>query len=323
VFQGHNLFPHLTALDNVLSGPVLAQGRPKAEARAEAQALLGGDRRVAGVEPLQAREGATVTRVHLADGGPALVLKTTGPAFDTGRTAAVTALARAAGVPVPAVVARGPSVLRAGWSSVLWEHADGQQWRAVRPGLRPAEVRVAHEALAHALLALQSVGFDGLGELAVAGAGLRVVGRGGLVDALRQRAALRVRDGRRRAAFERVLVREADLLEHAPDAVLCHDDLHSANVLFSPAARGWRLTAVLDWDKAWAGPAESDVARMALWDDMTGPGFWEVYRTAVPEREGWPRRAALHQLLWCLEYAAPTARHRADTAALWAALGNT
>ena len=40
VFQGHNLFPHLTVLDNVMCGPVLAQGRPKDEVRAEAQALL-------------------------------------------------------------------------------------------------------------------------------------------------------------------------------------------------------------------------------------------------------------------------------------------
>jgi len=40
VFQGHNLFPHLCVLDNVMSGPVLAQGRSKAEARAEAEALL-------------------------------------------------------------------------------------------------------------------------------------------------------------------------------------------------------------------------------------------------------------------------------------------
>jgi L-cystine transport system ATP-binding protein len=40
VFQSHNLFPHLTVLENVTSGPVLAQGRPRAEARAEAAALL-------------------------------------------------------------------------------------------------------------------------------------------------------------------------------------------------------------------------------------------------------------------------------------------
>jgi len=40
VFQAHNLFPHLTVLENVTSGPVLAQGRPRAEARAEGEALL-------------------------------------------------------------------------------------------------------------------------------------------------------------------------------------------------------------------------------------------------------------------------------------------
>ncbi|GAB4079498.1 amino acid ABC transporter ATP-binding protein [Modestobacter muralis] len=40
VFQAHNLFPHLTVLDNVTSGPVFAQGRSKAEAREEARALL-------------------------------------------------------------------------------------------------------------------------------------------------------------------------------------------------------------------------------------------------------------------------------------------
>jgi len=41
VFQSHNLFPHLTVLENVTAGPVLAQGRPRAEARAEARELLG------------------------------------------------------------------------------------------------------------------------------------------------------------------------------------------------------------------------------------------------------------------------------------------
>jgi cystine transport system ATP-binding protein len=40
VFQAHNLFPHLSVLDNVTAGPVLAQGRPRAQARAEATELL-------------------------------------------------------------------------------------------------------------------------------------------------------------------------------------------------------------------------------------------------------------------------------------------
>jgi cystine transport system ATP-binding protein len=40
VFQSHNLFPHKTVLQNVTEGPIVVQKRPKAEADAEAAALL-------------------------------------------------------------------------------------------------------------------------------------------------------------------------------------------------------------------------------------------------------------------------------------------
>ncbi|WP_066585520.1 amino acid ABC transporter ATP-binding protein [Cellulomonas timonensis] len=40
VFQSFNLFPHLTALENVVEAPVSAQGRPRAEVEVEARALL-------------------------------------------------------------------------------------------------------------------------------------------------------------------------------------------------------------------------------------------------------------------------------------------
>jgi len=40
VFQHHNLFPHLSVLENVIEGPWRVQGRPKAEVVAEAQVLL-------------------------------------------------------------------------------------------------------------------------------------------------------------------------------------------------------------------------------------------------------------------------------------------
>jgi ABC-type polar amino acid transport system ATPase subunit len=40
VFQQFNLFPHMTAIENVMSGPVYALGWPKNEARAAAQRLL-------------------------------------------------------------------------------------------------------------------------------------------------------------------------------------------------------------------------------------------------------------------------------------------
>ena len=40
VFQHYNLFPHKTARENIMEGPVIVQGRPLAEARAEAEQLL-------------------------------------------------------------------------------------------------------------------------------------------------------------------------------------------------------------------------------------------------------------------------------------------
>ncbi|WP_099361619.1 amino acid ABC transporter ATP-binding protein [Fredinandcohnia onubensis] len=40
VFQSYNLFPHKTALQNVMEGPVIVQKRNKTEARSEAEDLL-------------------------------------------------------------------------------------------------------------------------------------------------------------------------------------------------------------------------------------------------------------------------------------------
>jgi polar amino acid transport system ATP-binding protein len=40
VFQSFNLFPHKTALQNVMTGPIRAKGTPRAEARALAEGLL-------------------------------------------------------------------------------------------------------------------------------------------------------------------------------------------------------------------------------------------------------------------------------------------
>ncbi|WP_022869124.1 amino acid ABC transporter ATP-binding protein [Schaalia vaccimaxillae] len=40
VFQSHNLFPHRTAIENIMEGPVIAQGKPKDQACKEAAGLL-------------------------------------------------------------------------------------------------------------------------------------------------------------------------------------------------------------------------------------------------------------------------------------------
>lgn len=133
---------------------------------------------------------------------------------------------------------------------------------------------------------------------------------------MRHRAGLRIEDERARNLFEQLLDHETDLFEGHPSPVLGHDDLHHGNLVSQASPSGWQLAAVLDWDKAWAGPQESDIARLAFWDDMTGRGFWEVYRAEVPTSAGEAQRMLVYQLLWCLEYNDRSARHRADTNAL-------
>ncbi len=78
---------------------------------------------------------------------------------------------------------------------------------------------------------------------------------------------------------------------------------------------------MLDFDKAWAGCGESDLARLELWRGMTGDGFWQGYTSLLPIPAGYADRRPLYQLLWCLEYARPTPEHIADTAAVCATLG--
>ena len=40
VFQSFNLFPHMTALENIIEAPIMVRGRPRAEVTEEAHALL-------------------------------------------------------------------------------------------------------------------------------------------------------------------------------------------------------------------------------------------------------------------------------------------
>lgn len=295
-------------------------GAPAPGVTAAAAAVLAGvlGSRAAGttLTTLQAGDHAAVLSVPGVPPAPSLVLKLMRveqrPATDLARTAAVMARAAAAGVPVPRVLAADGSGAVDGWQHLLQEQVAGRPWQAVRPLLGPAELAAAHAAIARAAVALRTVSLDGYGEL---GPDLVPAGEG-LVAALRRRARLRTPPGAALELAEALLDRTAPLLAGSPPATLCHDDLHHHNLVFGPAGGGWRLRAVLDWDKAWAGPAEADLARLAFWDDMTGPGFWPVYRAAVPARDGEDERLPVHQLLWCLEHPARTARHRADTAAL-------
>lgn len=270
------------------------------------------------LDQLKVSAGAHVLRVELTD-SRRLVLKFAdgdNEMVDFERTQAVTAIARAAGVPTPAVLAADNSG-HAGRRYLLLEHVDGVSWQQVRPRLMPSQVAAIHRQIATAVLSLQTISFGSFGELDRQG---QPSGQS-LLDALHRRAELRVLESQARDLFHRLLEREADLFTSPQVPTLCHDDLHHGNLLIHDRRGRMELAGVLDWDKAWAGPAESDIARMAFWDDMTGPDFWQVYRGAVPVADGQRERSLIYQLLWCLEYDDGSSRHAADTAALERSLG--
>jgi ABC-type polar amino acid transport system ATPase subunit len=80
VFQQFHLFPHLSVLENVMAGPLYAQGRPRSEVEPEARALLDrvGLSEKAGVRP-ELLSGGQQQRVAIAR---ALAVKPEAVLFD-------------------------------------------------------------------------------------------------------------------------------------------------------------------------------------------------------------------------------------------------
>ena len=142
-----------------------------------------------------------------------------------------------------------------------------------------------------------------------------------LLSALKRHAARIISNRRLQEFFLSALEQRSAWFEPVRDAGLCHEDLHGSNILFAQSSGQWRLSAILDFDKAWAGPPESDLARLELWRGMTSPDFWAAYRTFQDVEDGYFQRRPVYQLLWCLEYARQTPEHLADTRRVCQELG--
>src|SRR5262249_38390302 len=110
-----------------------------------------------------------------------------------------------------------------------------------------------------------------------------------------------------------LLEASADLFAEVTQPRLCHEDLHGHNVLFRQENGHWQLATILDFDKAWAGHHEIDLAKLEFWTDMTGNGFWDAYNQLMDVDTSYQQRRPIYQLLWCLEYASNTPKHLADT----------
>lgn len=179
------------------------------------------------------------------------------------------------------------------------------------------EARALYISLGAAIGQMHTIGFSTCGEITSDG---RVLAGTSYAAALRRRAQRRIANPAHVALFLSVLQEHHALFESLPAGVLCHEDLNPGNLLVQELPAGPPALWVLDFDSAWAGCAESDLARLEFWRGMMGEGFWEAYRTFAPLSDSYSQRRPIFQLLWCLEYARPTVKHLRDTASVCEAL---
>ncbi len=223
-------------------------------------------------------------------------------------------------IPMPDIIAVDTSYQRWPWRYLIKTYIPGQEWIRVRSHLNPHELQTAYQQLGHAIAQLHTIHFPTFGELTVDG---RVQGSTEFVAALTQRAHISIQSPYLRQVFSEVVTRYEHLFSDLCPAHLCHEDLHGHNILMHRQKGQWRIATILDFDKAWAGHHETDLARLDLWTGMIGTGFWDAYKSVLPVAPLYLQRRPIYQLLWCFEYAASTPKHLADTQRVCRQLGIT
>lgn len=223
-------------------------------------------------------------------------------------------------VPVVSMIAADTSYRHWPWRYCIYERAPGLPWGKIREQLAREEQADVRRQLGQAVAQLHGVRFEAFGELTDT-AQAQAPAPPTCLAALEARAALRIAEGVLRETFLAALERYADWFSDVSEARLTHEDLHGWNVLFAQREGRWELTGIVDFDKAWAGHAESDLARLAFWDGMTDAAFWESYTALQPIAPQFAQRRLIYQLFWCLEVAWATPRHLVDTRRVVAELG--
>lgn len=252
-----------------------------------------------------------------------VVIKLAGPeapfVYPFDRTAMLHRLVAAnTSITMPKIIAVDVSYAAWPWRYLIKTHIVGDEWATIRHTLSADELQSAYTQLGNAFAQLHCIPFPAFGELLADGT---VQVAASPLAALETRARQAIREPELRELFLRILADRAELFAAVATPCLCHDDLHHHNILFRPHQGRWQLATILDFDKAWAGHGESDLARLELWQGMTEPGFWPAYQAVRPVPPSYADRQPIYQLLWCLEYAVPSPQHHADTQNVCAQLG--
>lgn len=234
-------------------------------------------------------------------------------------------IARETSVPVCEALAVDDSCQRFPWRYLMMAHAPGMAWRDGLKRMSPHARYDIYRQLGEATAALHSLRYPQFGEVrdGETSPPTPLLRGEGSIEALTARARRRIANPAHADLFATVLQGHTSDFADLAEPRLTHEDLNPYNLLLVPGDEpddDWRIAAVLDFGSAWAGCSESDIARLELWRDMMGDGFTESYTASQSIADDYPKRRPIYQLLWCLEYARPTAPHHADTARVCAAL---
>jgi Ser/Thr protein kinase RdoA (MazF antagonist) len=207
------------------------------------------------------------------------------------------------------------------WQYLIVTRLPGVTWAELYPRLDGPARAIAQRQIGRCAAELHSsLRFDAFGQVGPDGV---VLDGTTVVAALQRRALQRLTTPRYRAIITELLESRTGLFTNVSAPTLCHEDLNPYNVLFELHEGRPTLSGILDFESAWAGTGESDLARLELWWLTTGRPVREGYREVAPIAAGYLARRPILQLLWCLEYAEynQSPQHQAVTAAVCAELG--
>ncbi len=240
-------------------------------AMATAQAIVNrvfAGQTIASVSMVHGGEIAAVYEIAFVGSQPAVILKVYPDSlrWKMQKEANVTALLHGrVAVPVPHVLLADDSQSLLGFNFVLMSKLRGSVLRRLEPTLTPSQQASVYMQIGHLLREFHRIPMDAFGYIGANGIGtahstnynylsfqfdkkLEEFSNHGGAPVLAQRIG--------RYAAER-----AHLLEECCHPVLCHNDLHSGNLLADTSEARVRLSGVLDFEGALAGDPLMDVAK--------------------------------------------------------------
>lgn len=288
------------------------------------RAVIGAHIRLVNCRVINQDEDYSVLFARLSQPDIEVVVKLAGPearmASKFDRTAALHKLvSETTTIPMPETIAVDASLDKWPWRYFIRTYLPGTEWAYLRDQMSKSELAGAYQQIGDAVSQLHRVAFPAFGEIDPLVQVIDPDPR--CTSALIRHAVHIIHNPQLLDAFLTALERRSTWFDGVVKSRLCHEDLHGYNILFSRSGGEWRLATILDFDKAWAGHAETDLARLEIWRGMTSPDFWDAYRLLCPVDADYLQRRPIYQLLWCLEYARSTPEHLADTQRVCRELG--